>query len=505
MNREGQALVELMARNGLAFVGSFFQKRESHKITHRSGYHKTDLDLVLVRKEQLWKIKDCKAIAGEHTTTQHKPVVFVVRMKRTTPNKIVGRKTLKWWKCRDGVATEYRQRVKEKYEELGEEADNVEEEWKKYQDAFVGNAEELCGRSTGMGGKARKNQEWWTTEVASAIREKKEAWKVIEHIKVNGNQPDGGMLHLYGQKKKAAKKAVDKARNDMEADVYTKPDDDAGKMMIYKMARHRNENSNDVKRGTFITDRNGKLVTNREQVLKVCEGHYSELLNHEGNMSDLELPNYVHEKVNVIEITDMEVTSGLKGMNKGRAPGCYEMRAEMVDVAGEIGARWTQRLLNACMRQCKVPEDWRIGLIVPIWKRKGDAQDPGKYRGITLLSHIMKLLERILDKRLREKVEHKLGEEQLGFRKGRGTTDGMFALRQLVEQRLEMQGHMALAFVDLEKAVDTVPRKMATATLRWMGAPESEGKMVEAMYENTTGRVVAGSGMSNAFQVNISL
>ena len=49
-------------------------------------------------------------------------------------------------------------------------------------------------------------------------------------------------------------------------------------------------------------------MTNREKVLNVWEGHYSELLNHEGNMSDLELPNYVHEKVNVIEITDMEVT-----------------------------------------------------------------------------------------------------------------------------------------------------------------------------------------------------
>ena len=76
-------------------------------------------------------------------------------------------------------------------------------------------------------------------------------------------------------------------------------------------------------------------------------------------------------------------------------------------VAVEIGAMWTTRLLNACMGQCKVPEDWRIGLFVPIWKRKGGTQDPGKYRGITLLSHIMKLLERILDKRLSEKVEHK--------------------------------------------------------------------------------------------------
>ena len=81
---------------------------------------------------------------------------------------------------------------------------------------------------------------------------------------------------------------------------------------------------------------------------------------------------------------------------------------EVVDVAGEIGARWTKRLLNTCMKQCKVPEDWRIGLIFPILKRKGDALDQGKYRGITLLSHVMKLRERILDNRLHERVEQEL-------------------------------------------------------------------------------------------------
>ena len=45
-----------------------------------------------------------------------------------------------------------------KYEELREEVGDVEEEWKKYKDAFVGNADELCGRYTGMGGKSRKTQ-----------------------------------------------------------------------------------------------------------------------------------------------------------------------------------------------------------------------------------------------------------------------------------------------------------------------------------------------------------
>ena len=45
---------------------------------------------------------------------------------------------------------------------------------------------------------------------------------------------------------------------------------------------------------------------------------------------------------------------------------------------------------------------------------------------------------------------------------------------------------MALGFVDQEKAFDTVPREMVMATLRWMGVPEAEVRMVEDTYEKTT-------------------
>ena len=47
-----------------------------------------------------------------------------------------------------------------------------------------------------------------------------------------------------------------------------------------------------------------------------------------------------------------------------------------------------------------------MGLIVPIWKRKGDVPDPGNYRGITLLSQGLKLLERVLDAMIRRRVGH---------------------------------------------------------------------------------------------------
>ena len=81
----------------------------------------------------------------------------------------------------------------------------------------------------------------------------------------------------------------------------------------------------------------------------------------------------------------------------------------------------------------------------------------------------------------------------------------MNVLRQMVEKILEVHGCMALGFVDLEKAFDTVPREMVMATLRWMVVPEAEMRTVEGMYEKTTAIVVVREGASEEFEIKIGL
>ena len=59
-----------------------------------------------------------------------------------------------------------------------------------------------------------------------------------------------------------------------------------------------------------------------------------------------------------------------------------------------------------------------MGLIVPIWMRTGGVHNPGKYRGITLLSQVLKLLKRVLDARIRRRVECDFGENSKGSLRG---------------------------------------------------------------------------------------
>ncbi|VDP47120.1 unnamed protein product [Heligmosomoides polygyrus] len=90
---------------------------------------------------------------------------------------------------------------------------------------------------------------------------------------------------------------------------------------------------------------------------------------------------------------------------------------------------------------------------IPIWKKKGSPADCSNYCPIRLLSHSMKIFERILDRRIREIVKHR----PCGFVSGCGTIDAIHAARLLVEKHRERQKSEHIAFLDLEKAFDRVP------------------------------------------------
>ena len=64
-----------------------------------------------------------------------------------------------------------------------------------------------------------------------------------------------------------------------------------------------------------MKDRNGKLVTEQEAVLKVWDSYFKELLNQKRNNNDLELQLYVERKVELTDITDIEIQTGMKKGN----------------------------------------------------------------------------------------------------------------------------------------------------------------------------------------------
>ena len=90
--------------------------------------------------------------------------------------------------------------------------------------------------------------------------------------------------------------------------------------------------------------------------------------------------------------------------------------------------------MNKAWTEGCVPEDWGKAIIIPIFKGKGDSGHCDNYRGISLINHIAKLYERIIEKRARTIIEQVLGEEEFGYRKDRSTSDPIFILRMVMEK-----------------------------------------------------------------------
>ena len=121
--------------------------------------------------------------------------------------------------------------------------------------------------------------------------------------------------------------------------------------------------------------------------------------------------------------------------------------------------------------------------MVPIYKGKGDRRDCGSYRGISLLSIVGKVYGRILVERIRKTSEKRVGEEQRGFRRGKGCVDQIFTLKQLNEKYTEGGKELHLAFIDLEKAYDRVDRAALWRVMEMYGVGENLRNAVESMYE----------------------
>ena len=86
--------------------------------------------------------------------------------------------------------------------------------------------------------------------------------------------------------------------------------------------------------------------------------------------------------------------------------------------------------------------DCRDACIVPLCEGKGDKCDCSNSRGISLSSGVIKLYGRVPIKRVRDRTECAIVQEQCGYRQSRGCMDHAFALKQVCEKYLAYGKHL---------------------------------------------------------------
>ncbi|KAK3521126.1 hypothetical protein QTP86_013013, partial [Hemibagrus guttatus] len=230
--------------------------------------------------------------------------------------------------------------------------------------------------------------------------------------------------------------------------------------------------------------------------------YFEELMNEENEREKrVEGVNSVEQKVD--NIRKDEVRKALKRMKSGKAVGPDDIPVEVWKCLGEAAVEFLANLFNRVLESERMPEEWRRSVLVPIFKNKGDVQSCSNYRGIKLMSHTMKVWERVVEARLRKVVE--ICEQQYGFMPRKSTTDAIFALRILMEKYRDGQKELHCVFVDLEKAYDRVPREELWYCMRKSGVAEKYVRVVQDMYERSKTVVRCAVGQTEEFNVEVGL
>ena len=201
-------------------------------------------------------------------------------------------------------------------------------------------------------------------------------------------------------------------------------------------------------------DSSGKLREGDDKILEHWARHFKIQFIKEYSEEESD-EVYMTAEPFVKEPSQEEVEKAICNLKINNAPKEDVIIAELIKNASQELKKRLHALICKIWRDEKMPDDWKVGLIVPLFK-KGDKMKCENYQGITVLNDAHKILSSIVLKRLKEYVEEILGEYQCGFRPQRGTTDQIFIVRQILEKFYAHDIDLYLLFIDFKKAFDSI-------------------------------------------------
>ena len=206
-----------------------------------------------------------------------------------------------------------------------------------------------------------------------------------------------------------------------------------------------------------------QILQNQYMSVYSCDGYQVEIIS---DINSIPGPRSVES----FEVTVDDMESAIDSLSLTSASGPDGVPAVLLKNCKKVLTRPLIMLWQKSLEMGVVPSELKLGYVVPVHKG-GDKCSPKNYRPITLTSHIIKLIEKIIVKKLVDYMSDVglFNSRQHGFRQNRSCLSQLLEHYQLIIQCMESGQGVPVVYLDFCKAFDKVDHKLVLEKLRSMG------------------------------------
>ena len=152
-----------------------------------------------------------------------------------------------------------------------------------------------------------------------------------------------------------------------------------------------------------------------------------------------------------------------------------------------------------------MPDEWTEGIIYMIPKTDARCDEISKWRPITLLNDIYKIVAKTIANRMRPLLPSIIHDTQSGFLQDRSIFDNIFLFWEMTALAQHHKQSLAILLLDFEKAYDKVDWDFLEAVLLKLGFPCAWIKGVSALYRHASSSVLFSGGYGTLFPISRSV
>ena len=193
-------------------------------------------------------------------------------------------------------------------------------------------------------------------------------------------------------------------------------------------------------------------LTEAEDIKKRWQEYTEELYKKDLHDPDIHDGVIIHLEPDILEC---EVKWALGSITTNKASGGDGIPVELCQIQKEDFVKVLNSVYQKILKTQQWPQDWKRSVFIQIAK-KDNSKECSTYLTVALISHISKVMLKILQARLQQYLNRELPGVQAGFSKGRGTRDQTANIHWIIEKAREFQKNIYFCFIDYAKAFDCV-------------------------------------------------